>query len=32
MKLRAILFAAAPPDDAQRARFEAFLNNKYGDV
>ena len=32
MKRHAVLYAAAPPDEAQRARFEAFLNNKYGEV
>ena len=32
MKRHAVLYAAAPPDEAQRARFEAFLQNKYGEV
>lgn len=30
MTRRAVLYAAAPPDEGQRARFEAFLRKKYG--
>ena len=32
MILRAVLYAAAPPDEAQSARFQAFLKQKYGET
>ena len=32
MKRRAVLYAAVPPDEGQRARFSAFLEKKYGEA
>ena len=31
MTRRAVLYASAPPDETQRARFEAFLKKKYNE-
>ena len=31
MTRRAVLYASAPPDEEQRARFLAFLTKKYGE-